>query len=83
MTELSGHDVQYVRRLACQDKIGAVKNGRDWWIDVEMFTTYLTWDWDEPYAALAEELGLPARTPAQAYVYLDTHWRRWNLGLAV
>ena len=22
-------------------KIGAVKKGRDWWIDVEMFTAYL------------------------------------------
>ena len=41
------------------------------------------WDWDEPYAALAEDLGLPARTPAQAHVYLDTQWRRWNLGLVV
>jgi hypothetical protein len=36
------------------------------------------WDWDEPYAALAEELGLSARTPAQAYVYLNAHWRWWN-----
>ena len=35
-------------------------------------------DWEEPYAALAEDLGLPARTPSQAYVYLDVHWRRWT-----
>jgi hypothetical protein len=35
-------------------------------------------DWEEPYAALAEELGLPARTPAQAYVFLDAHWQQWN-----
>jgi predicted nucleotidyltransferase component of viral defense system len=35
-------------------------------------------DWAEPYAALAEELGLPARTAAQARAYLDVHWRRWN-----
>jgi hypothetical protein len=36
------------------------------------------WDWEEPYAALAEELGLSARTAAQAYALLDSHWRRWN-----
>lgn len=35
-------------------------------------------EWDEPYAALAKELGLSPRTPAQAYVYLDVHWRKWN-----
>jgi excisionase family DNA binding protein len=39
--EYSGYDVQYVRRLARQGKIGAVKKGRDWWIDVEVFTAYL------------------------------------------
>ena len=39
--EYSGYDVQYVRRLARQSKIGAVKKGRDWWIDVEKFTAYL------------------------------------------
>jgi excisionase family DNA binding protein len=39
--EYSGYDVQYVRRLARQSKIGAVKKGRDWWIDVEEFTAYL------------------------------------------
>jgi hypothetical protein len=35
-------------------------------------------EWDEPYAALAKELGLSPRTPGQAYVCLDVHWRRWN-----
>jgi hypothetical protein len=46
--QLSGYDIQYVRRLARQGKsrrhsygIGAVKKGRDWWIDVEVFTAYL------------------------------------------
>ena len=39
--EYSGYDIQYVRRLARQGKIGAVKKGRDWWVDVEMFTAYL------------------------------------------
>jgi len=28
--EHPGYDVQYVRRLARQGKIGAVKKGRDW-----------------------------------------------------
>jgi excisionase family DNA binding protein len=40
--EYSGYDIQYVRRLARQGKIGAVKKGRDWWIDVEKFTVYLS-----------------------------------------
>jgi len=35
-------------------------------------------DWAESYADLAEKLGLQARTLAEAYVYLDAHWRRWN-----
>jgi excisionase family DNA binding protein len=39
--EYSGYDIQYVRRLARQSRIGAVKKGRDWWIDVEKFTAYL------------------------------------------
>jgi excisionase family DNA binding protein len=39
--EYSGYDIQYVRRLARKGKIGAVKKGRDWWIDVEQFTAYL------------------------------------------
>ncbi len=34
-------------------------------------------DWTESYADLAEKLGLQARTLAQAYVYLDIHWRQW------
>lgn len=39
--EHSGYDIEHVRRLARQSKIGAVKKGRDWWIDVEKFTAYL------------------------------------------
>lgn len=39
--EHSGYDIEHVRRLARQGKIGAVKKGRDWWIDVEQFTAYL------------------------------------------
>jgi excisionase family DNA binding protein len=31
--EYSGYDIEHVRRLARQGKIGAVKKGRDWWID--------------------------------------------------
>ncbi len=38
---LSGYDIQHVRRLAREGKIGAVKRGRDWWIDYEMFMAYL------------------------------------------
>jgi excisionase family DNA binding protein len=36
--EHSGYDIEHVRRLARQGKIGAVKKGRDWWIDVEQVT---------------------------------------------
>ena len=39
--QLSGYDIQYVRRLARRGKIGAVKKGRDWWIDVEVFSACL------------------------------------------
>jgi len=35
-------------------------------------------DWAEPYAALAEELGLEARTLDEAYTYLARYWQRWN-----
>jgi excisionase family DNA binding protein len=38
---LSGYDIQHVRRLAREGKLGAVKRGRDWWIDYEMFMAYL------------------------------------------
>ena len=34
--EHSGYDIKHVRRLARQGKIGAVKKGRDWWIDVAL-----------------------------------------------
>jgi excisionase family DNA binding protein len=37
---LSGYDIQHVRRLAREGKIGAVKRGRDWWIDYEMFMAF-------------------------------------------
>jgi hypothetical protein len=37
-------------------------------------------DWAEPYAALAQELGLPASTLEEAYTYLDTCWQAWELG---
>jgi excisionase family DNA binding protein len=38
---LSGYDVEHVRRSARQGKIGAVKRGRDWWIEVDVFLAYL------------------------------------------
>jgi excisionase family DNA binding protein len=37
----SGYDIQHVRRLAREGKIGAIKRGRDWWIDTEMFLAFL------------------------------------------
>ena len=36
--------------------------------------------WAEPYAALAQELGLPALTLQKAQAYLDTYWYKWGLG---
>jgi len=39
--QISGYDIQHVRRLARQGKIGAAKKERDLWIDVEIFTSYL------------------------------------------
>jgi hypothetical protein len=36
-------------------------------------------DWVEPYAALAQELGLPALTLQEAYTYLDDYWQKWGL----
>jgi excisionase family DNA binding protein len=56
--QLSGYDIQYVRRLARRGKIGAVKKGRDWWIDVEVFTTYLN-------TMLGSEDGRAGPKPAQ------------------
>ena len=38
---LSGYDIQHIRHLAREGKIGAVKRGRDWWIDYEEFMAYL------------------------------------------
>jgi hypothetical protein len=37
-------------------------------------------DWAEPYAALAQELGLPAHTLEEAYTYLDSIWQEWGSG---
>ena len=37
-------------------------------------------DWEEPYAALAQGLGLPALTLGEAHAYLDAYWRQWELG---
>ena len=34
---LSGYSLQYVQRLARQGRIGAVKKGRDWWVDRDRF----------------------------------------------
>jgi len=39
-------------------------------------------EWREPYAALAQELGLPALTLQEARTYLDAHWQGWGLGQA-
>jgi hypothetical protein len=36
-------------------------------------------DWAEPYAALAQELDLPAATLSQAYAYLVGYWSKWAL----
>jgi predicted nucleotidyltransferase component of viral defense system len=36
-------------------------------------------DWAEPYAALAQELDLPAATLSQAYAYLAGYWSEWEL----
>ena len=39
--EVSGYDVQWIRRLARAGKIGAERKGRDWWIDRDKFQAYL------------------------------------------
>lgn len=39
--DLSGYHPEYVRRLAKAGKIGAVKKGRDWWIDRDKLHEYL------------------------------------------
>lgn len=36
-------------------------------------------DWAEPYAALAQDLDLPAETLSQAYAYLASYWSEWEL----
>ncbi len=38
---ISGYHPEYVRRLARQGKIGAVRKGRDWWIDRDALQEYL------------------------------------------
>ena len=37
-------------------------------------------EWTEPYAALAQELGLPALTLQEARTYVEAHWHKWGLG---
>jgi len=37
-------------------------------------------EWTEPYAALAQELGLPALTLQEARTYVEAHWQKWGLG---
>ena len=39
-------------------------------------------EWEEPYAELAEELGLPTLTLQEARTYLDVYWQKWGLGQA-
>lgn len=39
--DISGYHPEYVRRLAKAGKIGAVKKGRDWWIDRDRLRDYL------------------------------------------
>lgn len=39
--DISGYDVQHVRRLACRGRIGAVKKGHEWWVDRDVFRAYL------------------------------------------
>ena len=50
--------VRAMEDLARQGKIGAVKKGRDWWIDVEVFTAYLN-------TMLQSEDGRAGPKPAQ------------------
>ena len=38
---VSGYSLQYVERLARQGRIGAVKKGRDWWVDRDLLKAYL------------------------------------------
>ena len=39
--QISGYHPEYVRRLARQGKIDAVRKGRDWWIDRDALQEYL------------------------------------------
>ena len=39
--QLSGFHPEYIRELARAGKIGAVKKGRDWWIDRDLLREYL------------------------------------------
>jgi hypothetical protein len=36
-------------------------------------------DWAGPYAALAQDLDLPAATLSEAYAYLASYWSMWAL----
>ena len=40
--EYSGYDIEHIRRLIRRGRITAVKKGRDWWINFDSFSTYLT-----------------------------------------
>jgi len=39
--QISGYHPEYVRKLARQGRIGAVRKGRDWWIDRDALQEYL------------------------------------------
>lgn len=55
--EVSGYHLEHIRLLARQGHIGAVKKGRDWWIDRDKFRAYL---------ATVEELGTKKFDPRGA-----------------
>jgi excisionase family DNA binding protein len=40
-TAASGYDLQHIRRLAREGKIGAERKGRDWWIDRDKLMQYV------------------------------------------
>ena len=39
--EFSGYDIQHIRYLAREGRIGAVKRGTMWWVDRDRFRAYL------------------------------------------
>lgn len=62
--EVSGYHLEHVRLLARQGRIGAVKKGRDWWIDRDKFRAYL---------AAVEELGTKKFDPRGAIPQAKTN----------